>query len=355
MGLFELLIALFIGAMTYLANLADLQKLNVVSDNGYVTIVRRMLLGLIVMVSLYGLYANRILLLDLPSATLQELGINPDAVSTSSFIFITLFTFIICATALSLLYSSGLRIRVQQVFGKQSSYRAESNVHQVAIILALCLIGYLFINFIISGGLEGVAQTIQENGISLTSIIFQGMMFVVIALLGVGLAIRRSLPQTLERLGLQTPTPQNILMGILSGLILIAASLVLTRIWTSIVTVEQYAQQSAAAAEFDNQFNTIPAIFILAITSAVGEEVLFRGALQPIFGLPATTLFFVLFHDQYTLTPAMLIILVIGFGLGLLRRYQGTTSAIIAHFIYNFLPIAIIIALPQLAQSLGIS
>lgn len=115
------------------------------------------------------------------------------------------------------------------------------------------------------------------------------------------------------------------------------------------------AQQSAAAAELENQINSVQAVFILALTSAVSEEILFRGALQPVFGIPLTTVLFVLFHNQYTLTPAMLIILIVGTGLALLRQYQSTTSAIIAHFIYNFVPIALIIVLPQAAQLLGLS
>jgi membrane protease YdiL (CAAX protease family) len=129
----------------------------------------------------------------------------------------------------------------------------------------------------------------------------------------------------------------------------------MTFVWIKLVTPEQFAQQSAAALEFDRQFNTIQAAFLLAFTSAVSEEILFRGALQPIFGIPLTTVLFVLFHNQYTLTPAMLIILVVGTGLALLRRYQSTTSAIIAHFIYNFIPVALVILLPQAAQFLGLS
>ena len=93
----------------------------------------------------------------------------------------------------------------------------------------------------------------------------------------------------------------------------------------------------------------------LSLTAAVSEEILFRGALQPVFGLPLTTVFFVTFHDQYTLSPAMLIVLSVGLGLALLRRYQSTTSAIIAHFIYNFVPVVIVIAWPQAAHMLGLS
>ena len=241
------------------------------------------------------------------------------------------------------------------MFGKQTRYNHESQLHLVAIILALTLVGYLFTNFVIGGGLSGVAKSIQENGISLGTLVFQAVMFVVVACLGIGLAIRRTLPQALERLGLQRPTPQNVLAGVVAGIALIVVSLIMTLIWTKLVTPEQYAQQSAAAAEIDSQFNTVQAAFLLALTSAISEEILFRGALQPVFGIPLTTVLFVLFHDQYTLTPAMLIILIVGSGLALLRRYQSTTSAIIAHFVYNFVPIALIILLPQTAKLLGLS
>jgi membrane protease YdiL (CAAX protease family) len=361
MGLFELIITLYIGAMIYFANLADFHHTSpLVAETSYLIpshyeiIVRRMLYGLITMVVLFSIYADRILLLDLSAEQFEELGINPSAVSLSSIIFITVLTFIVSSVSLSLILSPRLRQRIHILFGKHTRYNDDSQVQRVAMILVLCLVGYLFINFVIGGGLSGVAQSIQENGISISSLVFQAIMFIVIACLGVGLAIRRTLPQTLERLGLKRPTPQNVLTGIVVGIALIAVSLIMTLIWTKLVTPEQYAQQSAAAAEIDSQFNTVQAAFLLALTSAVSEEILFRGALQPVFGIPLTTIFFVLFHDQYTLTPAMLIILIVGSGLALLRRYQSTTSAIIAHFVYNFVPIALIILLPQAAQLLGL-
>ena len=48
---------------------------------------------------------------------------------------------------------------------------------------------------------------------------------------------------------------------------------------------------------------------LISVTAGVSEEIAFRGALQPIFGLWPTALIFALFHLQYTLTPATLIIL----------------------------------------------
>ena len=78
--------------------------------------------------------------------------------------------------------------------------------------------------------------------------------------------------------------------------------------------------------------------FVLAISSAAGEEILYRGALQPVYGIVLTSIFFALLHLQYTLTPASLLILIVGFALGWVRQRQSTSAAIIAHFVYNFIP-----------------
>lgn len=362
MGLFELIITLYIGVMIYLANLADLHNTSALAANASYTIlpphtvlVRRMLFGLVTMMVLFGIYADSILLANLSPSEFEELGINPAAVSASSVIFTALLTSVTSFVSFSLMNSPSLRQRIRGLFGKGSRYNPDSLIHLVALVLMLCLVNYLFIYFVISGGLNGVAQSIQENGINLTSLVFQGVMFVIVACLGVGLAIRRTPQQALERLGLKMPTPQNIFVGLFVGILMIILSLAMTFIWIRLVTPEQYAQQSAAAAEIESQFNTVQAAFLLALSSAISEEILFRGALQPIFGIPLTTILFVLFHDQYTLTPAMLIILVVGTLLALLRRYQGTVAAIIAHFVYNFVPIALVLLLPQLAHSLGLS
>jgi uncharacterized protein len=76
---------------------------------------------------------------------------------------------------------------------------------------------------------------------------------------------------------------------------------------------------------------------------------LFRGALQPVFGLWITSIFFALLHTQYTLTPASLTIVVVALGLGWLRRRYSTAASIVAHFVYNF----VLLALPLLFSSTG--
>jgi hypothetical protein len=94
-------------------------------------------------------------------------------------------------------------------------------------------------------------------------------------------------------------------------------------------------------------FNTLPLAFLLSVMAAVSEEIIFRGALQPVSGLPLASAFFALSHIQYALTPATLIVFVVGLGLGWLRLRRNTTSAIMAHFVYNFVQLALTVLVLQ--------
>jgi membrane protease YdiL (CAAX protease family) len=80
---------------------------------------------------------------------------------------------------------------------------------------------------------------------------------------------------------------------------------------------------------------------LLSVIVAIGEEVFFRGALQPIFGNVLTTIIFTALHTQYTLTPATILIVATSLALGWLRSRYSTSASIIAHFVYNFIQLAI--------------
>jgi len=83
---------------------------------------------------------------------------------------------------------------------------------------------------------------------------------------------------------------------------------------------------------------------IVGITAGFGEEILFRGAVQPRFGLVLTSALFALAHLQYALSPALVEVLVVGLVLGLLRRRANTTTCILVHAGYNFADLLIIAA-----------
>jgi len=88
-------------------------------------------------------------------------------------------------------------------------------------------------------------------------------------------------------------------------------------------------------------------IILVSLCAGVGEEILFRGALQPIFGILITSIIFVAIHgylnpkDGY-LNPKEWRISIYGFfmtaaiyGIGVMSDYFGLLSAIIAHTIID--------------------
>jgi membrane protease YdiL (CAAX protease family) len=131
--------------------------------------------------------------------------------------------------------------------------------------------------------------------------------------------------------------------GVGAGVLLFGLTAVLFTVWTQFVPENEIAQQQAAAEQVVQSFNTLPLAFLISACAAVSEEILFRGAVQPVFGLLLTSLLFALFHNQYAFTPATLIILIVGMGLGWLRQRRNTTTSIIAHFVYNFIQLTLAI------------
>jgi membrane protease YdiL (CAAX protease family) len=74
---------------------------------------------------------------------------------------------------------------------------------------------------------------------------------------------------------------------------------------------------------------------LVGVAAGVGEEVLFRGALQPRLGIVITTVIFGALHLNYALSFSLLSVLLVGFALALLRKYTNTTTSIITHSVVD--------------------
>jgi membrane protease YdiL (CAAX protease family) len=84
---------------------------------------------------------------------------------------------------------------------------------------------------------------------------------------------------------------------------------------------------------------TAKEMFILAIASAVGEELLFRGALQPWLGIWPQALVFALLHvgPGTRFLPWTISALLIGVVFGYLFQFTGDLGGpIVAHFTINY-------------------
>ncbi len=350
---------LYIGVVIYIANHDDLRRgVGVTPSVHGVATVSALPSGTVLPLMLYGLIAFAILFALMifylafapdASARMEELGLSPVEIDQAAATANLALAFILGGLAARAIASTGNRQWVQRLV--HGEFNPESSVHTTALVLALLSVSVFVGQFVQQGGLSGLTDALRDGGsLVASSLLFDAVLRVVVAFLGVGLAIRRTLPQSLERLGLRLPTADDLRWGIGGGIVIYAVFLVTATIWVALVSPEQFEEQTTAANQIAQMFDTLPLALILSVSAAVGEEILFRGALQPVFGWIPTSIFFALLHIQYTLTPATLIIFIVSLGLGWIRQRQSTTAAIIAHFLYDFVPLALQVVVSGAAQ-----
>jgi membrane protease YdiL (CAAX protease family) len=181
-------------------------------------------------------------------------------------------------------------------------------------------------------GLETIAAGVASGG--LAPLWAQNVGFVLLALLGVGLGVRGG--GVLERLGLTARIDWRWWLG--ATLASLASAVATDWVW-GIVSPESLAEVDRISEALFGPFVEYGLLGALTIglAAGIGEEILFRGAAQPRLGLPLTALLFSAIHTQYTVSPALVHIFVIGMLLGLVRKRVNTTTAIAVHASYNFL------------------
>src|SRR5579859_513035 len=277
---------------------------------------------MLIFLSLFYLYAEAFIpgnIADLPQGALSG---------------VRLVTFLTAGLAIALLFP-GVRRAISGAFPKRTvdfenglpvGFDPDSPVHMTAAIYCVHLLSHTALTFIRYGGLSGAAQ--DFGGVSTSELWTELAIWLMFAALGVGLLSRRSLAETFKRLGLRAPTMSELALAGSMAFALYAVAFASDVIWQSFVPQDVYQQQNVFSQAISQSISTLTLAFLLALTAAIGEEIAFRGALQPVFGLWPTSILFAAIHLQYVLTPASLLILVVGLGLGWLRRRYNTTTSI---------------------------
>jgi membrane protease YdiL (CAAX protease family) len=210
-------------------------------------------------------------------------------------------------------------------------------------VLALTLSSLVLVNLLVTLGIglgnlaEQLASQDNSNasGVVLISLWAQQIFTALLACLGVGWMTRRSGSETLQRLGLVVPSLRQVGLGIGLGLLLIPSVIIIEAIsnlfgLSANTDVADLSEQLLGPL-FQSPFG----IFTVGAAAAIGEETLLRGALQPRFGLLLTTVLFALLHSNYGISLSTLIVLVLGYVLGVVRMRTNTTTAMIVHAVYN--------------------
>jgi membrane protease YdiL (CAAX protease family) len=207
-----------------------------------------------------------------------------------------------------------------------------SPVHTLALVFAGYLAGQGALT-LSQDGLSGLADTVQP--VSIMLIVVSEIMLAVLAFFGVGLLIRRNWSELVDRLGLTMPDLKQLLIA---GAIIVALVIVQAgagALW-ALLNPDQAELLGDVNTLLLADMDTLWEWLLLALAAGIGEELLFRGALQPVMGLAGTSLLFALVHVQYGYTPFMLVVVFIAVVLGLIRRYFSTTIAIVVHVGYDF-------------------
>jgi hypothetical protein len=316
---------LYIGVIVYLANMADL-------THKYRPLVQALLNSLIFLMTYLGVLVIWTAFTPDPNLPPPDRG--------ALLVFVPFWALAALGSAW-FIHHAPTRTRLGGWLTKITAgqFRSEALVHQTALVLVLVLLVVRYANFVLLGGIEGYAAVIAAAPPTMLDILLELLINGLIALLGVGLFIRRTLPQTLQRLGVRVPTRQDVLAGSGLGVLLFIVMLGAQTLLAVLQPPDVVAQQNAAAAElFRHYAAALPLWLCLIVAAGVGEELLYRGALQPIFGIFATAIFFMLMHQQYAFTPAWIVIFLVGLGFAWLRQRYSTTAAILAHMLYNGLP-----------------
>ncbi len=289
---------LYIGGTIYLANVQEREK----SQSGTARsgrLLNWLLYGIAAVILYLGLNVVAVATLAPGSVAAPEPESPP--VSVTAALVALVVSALASAVSILVVASPATRLAIRRALGSSVRYDPDSGVHTTGIVMALALLAVVAAQFVLGGGIVGLAEMIETSGISLGEVTFTGLLWVVVALLGVGLAVRRTLPAVLERLGLRAPTRQDITAGIGVGLLLYLLSIAVLAVWSAVVPPEQLLEQTAAAEQLGQAINSLPLVLAVSLTAAVGEEIFFRGAMQPVFGMVPVSIFFALLHTQYVL------------------------------------------------------
>jgi membrane protease YdiL (CAAX protease family) len=253
---------------------------------------------------------------------------------------------------------------IRRVLARVLPFDPANNVHAVALSYSALLLMNLLVTLAL--GLRHLAQLMEASATNYNpapGIWAQDITWVLMALVGVGWLSRRGFRSSLRHLGIVLWVPlvvdfvswllrrdiraalersgfgllqvRHLVLGIGTGLLLVPA----------ILAIEWLTRQAGVPSDTDVErlteqmvgplLRSLPGIITLGVAAALGEESIFRGALQPRFGLVFTSLLFALTHSNYGISVSTLLVFIVGLVLGLVRIRANTSTSMIVHAVYN--------------------
>jgi len=233
-----------------------------------------------------------------------------------------------------LLAASLLRYPTRAAIARVLPIDPASAMDATALVLSLVLFGSQLAS---QASTDLLAQE-AGTGVSLgpLDLVAQEIPFLLAALLGVGLFLRRSPEAAVARLGLARPTGWQVLLALAAAGVFYAFGNGVD-VLSHLLTPGLAGKVDAANQRLFGQLGDPLGIATIALSAGICEEILFRGAMQPRLGVLWTSLVFAAIHTQYGLSLDSVAVFILAIGLGLLRRIANTTTSTICHVVYNAL------------------
>jgi membrane protease YdiL (CAAX protease family) len=209
----------------------------------------------------------------------------------------------------------------------------DNPVHFTAVSLSAMLVGF---QLTIQISTDVLGATARGTPLHWWDLLLSEIPFLLAAFLGVGFLVRRSWGASLERLGIVTPRAWQVVLGLAAAGVFTAISLGSDQL-ARFLNPDLARRVDESSNRLFGQVGDPFGVAVLALSAGICEEALFRGAIQPRLGLVWTTILFAALHTQYGLSVATVTVLVLGAGMGLLRKYTNTTTSMICHVAYDAL------------------
>lgn len=222
---------------------------------------------------------------------------------------------------------------IRKLIGQSIPIDSNDVVHTISLSLSF-LVFHVYI--LTAFSLEELIQD-STQGTTIGTLWTQDILLALIAIIGVGWLQKRNTKETLQRLGLVRPTFKIVFTGILFAVGFVMVNLILEQL----ASISGFGMDPNVDKITNQQlgplFETIPGILTLGLAAALGEELIFRGAMLPRFGLIYTSILFTLVHANYGLSVATLIVFILAIMLGILRIRYNTTLTMVTHASYNII------------------
>jgi membrane protease YdiL (CAAX protease family) len=192
----------------------------------------------------------------------------------------------------------------------------------------------------VGSGQPGASSNLRPSaGPSAESLMLGAVPFLALGIASVGPVVRRNLRETAERLGFWPLRLPWWVIGIAVGVVLVPVGSFVADLLSHLASTACIQQQAQAEQAIVGVGRTALEQIGVAVAAAVCEETLFRGALQPRFGIVLSSALWATYHLQYTCggLPSFsnLYLLLLGLIFGGLRKWGGLWPAIFAHGVYD--------------------